>query len=166
MNFEKLNKKALYCMYAVTAVSCIIISAAAWGVFFALENGIINIGDTPKYWTKIICIVVFVLELLETLISPYFRYNRYRYSLTDEEVQVKKGYVFLEHTIVPISRLHKINIEAGPIDRMFGLASVEITTAGGNITIKFLERQKAEQIAQMLKKRINAIVEEERAHGE
>lgn len=166
MKFEKLNKKALYCMYAVTSITCIIISGIAWGTFFAFEKGIIDIGQTAKHWVQIICIVVFVLELLETLISPFFRYHRYRYSLTDEEVQVKQGYIYLEHTIVPISRLHKINIEAGPIDRMFGLASVEITTAGGNITIKFLERKKAEQIAEILKKRINVIVEEESKHEE
>lgn len=166
MNIEKLNKKALYCMYVVTGISCIFISALAWAAFFALKNRILDFGNTTNHWLQVICIVVFILELLETLISPFFRYNRYRYSLTEEEVQVKEGYLFLEHTIVPISRLHKINIEAGPIDRLFGLADVEITTAGGDITIKFLEKQKAEQIAEILKKRINAIVEEERTNGQ
>lgn len=164
MNFEKLNIKALYCMYAVTSISCIIISAVSLGIFFAIKNGIIDLGSTAGHWAQIICIAVFLLELAETLISPFFRYNRYQYSLTNEEVQVKQGYIFSEHTIVPISRLHKINIEAGPIDRMFGLASVEITTAGGDITIKFLERQKAEQISENLKNRINTIVKEEREH--
>lgn len=164
MNFEKLDKNALYCMYTVTAISCVIISALSWTFFFLLKNGTIPLGNPWRHWLQIACVVVFVLELLETLISPFFRYNRYRYRLSDEEVQVKEGYLFLEHTIVPISRLHKINIESGPIDRLFGLASVEITTAGGDITINFLKKQTAEQIAEKLKTRINCIVAEENAH--
>ena len=86
--------------------------------------------------------------------------------MTDEEVQIKEGYLLLTHTIVPISRLHKIEISSGPLDRLFGLAKVEITTAGGDVTIKFLEKDKAEHIADSLKQRINEIVEEERANGQ
>lgn len=164
MNFEKLDKSALYCMYVVTSIICIVITIITWVVFFLLGNGTIPIGEPWKHWLQIICVVVFALEVLETLISPFFRYNRYRYSLTDEEVQVKEGYLFLQHTIVPISRLHKINIESGPIDRLFGLASVDITTAGGDITIHFLKQKRAEEIAEKLKSRINTIVAEEKRH--
>ncbi len=166
MEFQRLNKKALRCMYLVTFISCIIISAISWTVFAMVSNGTIDVGAESGRIIQIVCVVVFALELLETIISPIFRYRRYRYILTEEEVQVKKGYIFLSHIIVPISRLHKITVEAGPIDRMFGLASVEVTTAGGDVTIKFLEREKAEMIAERLKKRINVIVEEEQEHGE
>lgn len=166
MNFEKLNKKAIACMYTATAISCIIISILCWTGFFLVKTETIPLtGALGRRIAMIICVVVFVLELLETCISPYFRYQRYRYSLTDEEVQIKKGYIFLQHTIVPISRLHKINIQAGPLDRLYGLAKVEITTAGGDITIQFLEKEKAEQIADKLKTRINHIVEQESRNG-
>ncbi len=166
MNFERLNKKAIACMYTATAISCIIISIICWTVFFLVKNETIPLtGATGRRIAMIICVIVFIAELLETCISPYFRYQRYRYSLTDEEVQIKEGYIFLQHTIVPISRLHKINIQAGPLDRLYGLAQVEITTAGGDITIKFLEKEKAEQIADKLKTRINHIVEQENRNG-
>lgn len=166
MEFQRLNKKALICMYLVTSIICVIISAIAWTVFVMVSNGTIDVGAGTARIIKIVCVTVFVLELLETIISPIFRYRRYRYILTEEEVQVMKGYIFLTHIIVPISRLHKITVESGPIDRMFGLASVEVTTAGGDVTINFLEKEKAEMIAERLKKRINVIVEEEQEHGE
>lgn len=165
MNFEKLNKKAIACMYTATAISCIIISILCWTVFFLIKNETIPLTGAGRRIAMIICMIVFVAELLETCVSPYFRYQRYRYRLTDEEVQIKEGYIFLQHTIVPISRLHKINIQAGPLDRLYGLAKVEITTAGGDITIKFLEKEKAEQIAEKLKTRINHIVEQENHNG-
>ena len=64
-------------------------------------------------------------------------------------------FIFIERSIVPIERLHKIAIEKGPIDRMFKLAKVIVTTAGGDVVIRFLEDEKSEFIAYALKKKIN-----------
>ena len=50
----------------------------------------------------------------------------------------------------------------GPIDRIFKVAKVVVTTAGGDVTLRFLEEEKAEQIAEYLEKRINQIVKEQR----
>ena len=161
MKLEKLNKKALYCMYLVTSIVCVVIAAVLGVIVFFTRTEAFTSNKTVIGWVTIIC-----AEIIETIVSPLFRYQRYAYGLTDEEVQIKEGYLFLTHTIVPISRLHKIEISSGPLDRLFGLAKVEITTAGGDVTIKFLEKDKAEHIADSLKQRINEIVEEERANGQ
>lgn len=58
---------------------------------------------------------------------------------------------------MPIERLHKISVERGSIDRIFGLGKVIVTTAGGDVTIRYLELEKAERIAEALKHRINAV---------
>jgi membrane protein YdbS with pleckstrin-like domain len=63
---------------------------------------------------------------------------------------------------VPIERLHKLEMQKGPIDRMFKVAKLIVTTAGGDVTIRFLDDDKAEQIAEFLKRRINQIVIEQR----
>lgn len=47
-------------------------------------------------------------------------------------------------------------MQSGPLDRMFGLSKVIVTTAGGDVTIRFLENKKAEDIVETLKKRINS----------
>ena len=153
MKLEKLNKKALYCMYLVTSIVCVVIAAVLGVIVFFTRTEAFTSNKTVIGWVTIICAIIMILEIIETIVSPLFRYQRYAYGLTDEEVQIKEGYLFLTHTIVPISRL-------------FGLAKVEITTAGGDVTIKFLEKDKAEHIADSLKQRINEIVEEERANGQ
>lgn len=43
----------------------------------------------------------------------------------------------------------------GPIDRMFKVAKVVVTTAGGDVTLRFLDEEKADFIAESLSKRIN-----------
>ena len=44
MEFQRLNKKALRCMYLVTSIICVIISAIAWTVFVIVSNGTIDVG--------------------------------------------------------------------------------------------------------------------------
>ena len=142
MKLEKLNKKALYCMYLVTSIVCVVIAAVLGVIVFFTRTEAFTSNKTVIGWVTIICAIIMILEIIETIVSPLFRYQRYAYGLTDEEVQIKEGY------------------------RLFGLAKVEITTAGGDVTIKFLEKDKAEHIADSLKQRINEIVEEERANGQ
>ena len=101
-----------------------------------------------------------ILILFDALASPYFRYHRYRYSINEECIDIKEGYLFVKRNIVPIERLHKLQTLKGPIDQMFKVAKVVVTTAGGDVTIRFLEEEKAEQIAENL--RINEIVVSQR----
>ena len=63
--------------------------------------------------------------------------------------------MFLHRDIVPIERLHKVALESGPVDRIFGLSKVIVTTAGDDVTIRFLEEEIAKKIVDRLKVRIN-----------
>ena len=103
-----------------------------------------------------------LLDLLYLILSPKIRYERYRYSITEDSIDVREGFIFTKRSIVPIERLHKIAIEKGPIDRMFKLAKVIVTTAGGDVIIRFLQDEKSEFIAETLKKKINDIAIESR----
>lgn len=104
-----------------------------------------------------------VLILLDVIVSPYFRYHRYRYSINDECIDIVEGYLFIKRNIVPIERLHKLQTARGPFDQLFKVAKVVVTTGGGDVTISFLEEEKAEQIADSLRRRINEIVTEQRS---
>lgn len=154
--YTKLSKRALYCMYTadiiVGAVFLAILAAVNWFWVFPED---IMIG-------KWISLALAVLLLMEMFVSPYFRYHRYRYSIDDESIDVIEGYLFVKRNIVPIERLHKLQTKKGPIDQFFQVAKVIVTTGGGDVTLSFLEEEKAEQIAENLQRRINEIVEEQR----
>lgn len=53
--------------------------------------------------------------------------------------------------------MHNIEISKGPVNHLFGLAEVKVTTAGSTIPIKYLEDRQAEFIVEALQKRINAV---------
>lgn len=156
MTYEKLSKRALNCMYTAGAVTAIVVLAVIGAVnYFWIFPNDIAVG-------KWISLLLGILTLLDVLISPYFRYHRYRYSINDEFIDIIEGYLFVKRSVVPVERIHKIQTKKGPIDQLFRVAKVIVTTGGGDVPISFLEDERAEQIADSLGKRINAIVSEQK----
>lgn len=153
---EKLSKRALGCMYTAAIIGAMI----GVGILVAI-NVLWFIPDEIKIGTTI-SIVLGVLLVANAAISPYFRFHRYRYSITDDFIDIYEGYIFVERNIVPLERLHKMQTLRGPIDRIFKVAKVVVTTAGGDVTLRFLDEEKADFIAENLGKRINQIVVEKR----
>lgn len=153
---EKLSKRALGCMYTATGIGSVIgiVIIVAINVMWLIPNHI-QLG-------KIVSVVCLVLIIANSIISPYFRCHRYRYSINEEFIDIREGYIFVERNIVPLERLHKMQTLRGPIDRIFKVAKVVVTTAGGDVTLRFLEEEKAEFIAEMLGRRINQVVKEQK----
>ncbi|HJC73954.1 MAG TPA: PH domain-containing protein [Candidatus Mediterraneibacter faecavium] len=156
MKYEKLSKRALYCMYTADVIAGAIALAVVGAVdYFWIFPDNITVG-------KWISLILAVLILIDVFASPYFRYHRYRYSINEECIDIIEGYLFVKRNIVPIERIHKIQTKKGPIDQLFRVAKVIVTTGGGDVTISFLEDERAEQIADSLRRRINEIVSEQR----
>ena len=153
---EKLSNRAMKCMYTAAILAGVIEMAiiVAVNVLWFIPSEI-AVG-------KIVSLILSILVILNTIISPYFRFHRYRYSINEEFIDVREGYIFVERNIVPLERLHKMQTVRGPIDRIFKVAKVVVTTAGGDVTLRFLDEEKAEYIAENLGKRINDIVVEQR----
>jgi membrane protein YdbS with pleckstrin-like domain len=54
----------------------------------------------------------------------------YAYALEEKNVQIKRGVFFRKKAIIPYDRIQNVNILNGPVERIFGLSTVEIETAG------------------------------------
>ena len=87
-------------------------------------------------------------------------YRRYRYRMDDEKIEVRRGIVYITHAMVPIERVHQVDVSEGPINRMYGLANVNITTAGGVVTIEYLKEDVAEGIAAKLNENVVKLLRE------
>ena len=147
MGHEKISKKAIWCMFIATAIGAVIYNLFIGGIWLAFRDILPN-------FVKVIMGVAMGISIIHLLISPKIRYERYRYAITEDAIDVKEGFIFIKRNIVPIERLHKIAIEKGPIDRMFNLAKVIVTTAGGDVVIRFLVDEKSEFKAVVRMKKI------------
>ncbi len=155
MEFQKISGKAKGCMMVNEILLSLVCTAILGGIWWFFREEALPVS-IHLIWAVVAAIWVI------SLIAPFVRYERYRYRFTEEEIDVKEGFLFIERNIVPIERLHKIAMESGPVDRIFGLSKVIVTTAGGDVTIRFLEVEMAEGIVERLKTRINQYAVAER----
>ena len=141
-----------------TAEKCMRISCTLWLVFIMAAATLIVLWplEAPTFGV-VIRAVCWLLALLYIIAAPHVRYERYRYCIDEEAIRVRSGLFWVSESIVPIERLHKLEVSQGPVDRRFGLANVQVTTAGGDVSIQFLTIEKAEEIAETLKKKINTL---------
>ena len=61
----------------------------------------------------------------------------------------------------PFSRVQHVSMKRGPIDRRYGLAVLQLRTAGGHITIPGLRHDVAERLKQMVTDRASALADAE-----
>ena len=80
-------------------------------------------------YKEILTYVYLSLLVLGFLIS-YLYYPTIHYSLTNDEILVNRGLVTKSNKIVPYRTITNIDIKRGIFDRMFGIGSIEIQTAG------------------------------------
>lgn len=107
----------------------------------------------------VVVVIVYVLMLLVWLaILPPIRFMRWRYELSDDYLDISKGIIWRKRYIVPFVRVQNTDTQQGPIMRLFGLASVSVSTAASNHEIPGLSvdaadvlRDKAAELARLAK---------------
>jgi membrane protein YdbS with pleckstrin-like domain len=90
------------------------------------------------------------------------RYRSWRYLEREDDLIVRRGLLFRQITVVPYGRMQLIDVSAGPIDRLFGLATVQLHTAAATTDARIpgLTQEEAERLRDRL-----AVLGEARATG-
>lgn len=163
-DFKKLNKNAIKSMIISELIGIFIIIGISTVIRVILFKFILN--DTITFWINVIYILIIVICILSFILTPTVGYNRIRYRINDESIEYRSGIIFINHSIVPIRRMQQVDIEEGPINRLFKLAEIVLVTAGGNLRIRYIEKEEAEKIVDDLKGLINKFAKEKRESEE
>lgn len=156
LKYEKINPKAKPLMLLGDIIGCTVLTATMLVLrHFFLRN------ITGTIWAVLIAIVLAIVWIVE-LISLWIRYARLKYSFNDREIRIRKGFLIIEETVIPIERLQQIALTTGPLDAVFGLTRVNLVTAGGETDVRFLEKDRADEIVGRLRDRINLIARQKR----
>lgn len=156
-DFKRPPVKARSCMRLATFVS-----VAFMLLIMGVARLILFLKDVPLPLLVDVALLAWaVLWLAYTLVAPALRYRRYRYLIDHEKIVVKEGLLFISQDFAPIERVHQISVQSGPIDRIYGLAKVTATTAGGIVTVRFLPIAEAEEIAQALQAKVRHILKQQ-----
>jgi len=115
----------------------------------------------PALYTSLLIVAAVALGGLIWLVERG-RYRAWGYAEREDDLIVHRGLLFRRTSVVPYGRMQFIDVTAGPVDRIFGLASVQLHTAAAatDARIPGLLRRDAEQLRDRL-----ASVGEARATG-
>ena len=84
----------------------------------------------------------------DLIVVPRWRYRVHRWEVTATAVYTQSGWLVQERRIAPLSRVQTVDTERGPLEQLFRLANVTVTTASaaGPLRIHGLDRVVAENL--------------------
>lgn len=93
-------------------------------------------------------VITVLLGATHLVVMPRWRYRVHRWEVTSTAVYTQSGWLSQERRIAPISRVQTVDTERGPLEQLFGLANVTVTTASaaGPLRIHGLDRSTAESL--------------------
>lgn len=97
-----------------------------------------------------------VLILVATLgtVHAVFRFRRWRFEIQDDALLLVRGVVTQVDTSVPYVRVQHTDTQRGPVERLVGLSSVVVYTAGtrgADIRIPGLRPERATELRERLR---------------
>lgn len=99
-----------------------------------------------------VIVLVGVVAAAYVVVMPVWRYRVHRWEVTDTAVYTQTGWWVRERRIAPMSRIQTVDHAEGALARLFGLATVTVTTASaaGALEIVGLERDRALALVEQL----------------
>jgi uncharacterized protein len=93
--------------------------------------------------------------LVLALVQPGLAYRRFRYETTELGLYVARGRLWRRWQVVPHARVQTVDTKRGPLERQFGLVSVEVTTASarGGTDVPGLDVHVADALVEELARR-------------
>ncbi|WP_369365292.1 PH domain-containing protein [Streptomyces sp. CG4] len=79
-------------------------------------------------------------------------WRSWRYAERADDLLISRGVLWREETVVPYGRMQMVEVTSGPVERRFGLATVELHTAAAatDATIPGLDPAEAERLRDRL----------------
>jgi membrane protein YdbS with pleckstrin-like domain len=106
--------------------------------------------------------LVGLIALSGIVIAPDRIYRRLGYAIDERLLRTVRGWLFHADTIVPFVRVQHIDVVRGPVDKLFGTASLIVHTAGTHnsiVTLPGLSPDRAAEIREAIRSEIRADAE-------
>lgn len=91
-------------------------------------------------------VVALVIGIGATGVAPAIQWRRFRYAVTERDIEIQRGVLIITRTLIPIVRVQHVDTRQGPILRRFDLAAVVIATAAGTEEIPALALDVADDL--------------------
>ena len=123
---QRLDRRVVVYWLLTGTVSGLVLAAVLLtGAWFA--------ADAFPDWRRLAWSVAGTLAGLNlgwALLAPPLAFARWRYAVDEKLMRMRYGILFHEERSIPINRMQHADLTRGPIERLFGLASLVVFSAG------------------------------------
>jgi len=126
-DFYKLHPDIIILWRIKNIISTVFISICLFVCEYFLSDNLLDNFFLPF---GVITITVFLIFLAFAIIYPSLKYNNWFFSMRKNEIEIKHGILTKVTTIAPLSRIQHIDVHQGIFERMFGLSTLILYTAG------------------------------------
>lgn len=135
-----------------TAGTILFVSAISMGSSFVgvMAEGEMSASEDARtvFIVFALCALVILAVVLAAVVYQVVSYKHLYYQLSSTEFSLYKGIFSKKHVHVPYQRVQSVDQRASLLQRIFGVCSVSIDTAGGSankaIMVPYLTKQDAE----------------------
>lgn len=103
-----------------------------------------------------------LIILIVLLVWPVIAFPKRGYVVRDKDILFRKGVIWRSVTAIPFNRIQHVETSNTPLDRKFGLATLQLFTAGGSsgdLKIDGLEASVAEQLRIFILRKVGSSIE-------
>lgn len=131
--------------WTVQAVGLVVTVLAGLGITLAS----VPFGRPWLWW---IGTAVLLLGVTYIVVMPRWRFRVHRWEVTEDAVYTSAGWLSQEWRVAPMSRIQTVDTERGPLQQLFGLATVTVTTASaaGALQVAGLDHRLARDLVEQL----------------
>ncbi|HXT45182.1 MAG TPA: PH domain-containing protein [Pseudonocardiaceae bacterium] len=112
----------------------------------------VSVWADARAWLVPTTVAAVAIGLAYLLVMPRWRFRVHRWETTEDAVYTSQGWINQEWRVAPMSRIQTVDTERGPLQQMFGLATVTVTTASaaGALRLTGLDRAVADELVAQL----------------
>lgn len=141
MAFQKLDTRIKWFWFFEASVISITIALVVSSLAYDLTSNIASLALIPP---------VFGLGVWYGV----KRYANWGFEIKDDHLYIEHGVIKKVYSMVPFVRVQHIDTDRGPIDRMLGLSTLRVYTAGSkgaDIKVPGLDREEASELQKKLR---------------
>jgi membrane protein YdbS with pleckstrin-like domain len=112
-------------------------------------------------WAVAVAGAMVVTLVVLVTITRRIEVHHMGFLVREQDVSFRSGVISRTVATAPFARVQHVAIHRGPLDRRFGLATLQMRTAGGSISIPGLRAELAETLKQMVADRASELAEAE-----
>ncbi|MEU7213963.1 PH domain-containing protein [Streptomyces sp. NPDC044989] len=121
-----------------------------WLGLLTVSAGLLPALFLEPLWSALALLPLALLAWGWTMLERNWR--SWRYAERADDLLISRGVLWREETVVPYGRMQLVEVTSGPVERHFGLASVQLHTAAAatDATIPGLDPAEAERLRDRL----------------